>query len=508
MKANASDITVTNGIINDSLLTFTGGTNTNVITQNAGQAGVIDIIGDTATSGNITQNKINLKGGRFAVNQGASVVANVVASAATPSEYTVTSGDAKGGAIYNAGSISKISGNFTGNKAIAANGTSYGGAIYQDGGSITIADTIFTGNIAQRGGAIYGNNADITIAAQTADVTFANNNSTGTEGGSGYGIEINGGSLTLNADGTNSENFNILTINDSMNVGSALNINSENNKGLVVLNGALELGGATNVKGGTLNLGQAAAGSIFNTVNFTNIPILSLENKNIDILNISKINGNFNLAMDVNKVGSNVVTDAINLTASGSDSVITISDLSVPEGFQTPDSFTVDVITGNVAGVTLALSDEVKENFSSDWKTHDYTKEYVYDNDITFDKTEFVDEAWQKEVREALNVNNAAENARQLVYEKEERNDHHKDSGDVSHDAIQVAMFGHVQINGSQLRFLVSGQRRNFKKLLTFCRLQEVDYTLSGKICLASDFADSFLRRLRFDKNFNCQHAV
>ena len=438
LKANASDITVTNGIINDSLLTFTGGTNTNVITQNAGQAGVIDIIGDTATSGNITQNKINLKGGRFAVNQGASVVANVVASAATPSEYTVTSGDAKGGAIYNAGSISKISGNFTGNKAIAANGTSYGGAIYQDGGSITIADTSFTGNIAQRGGAIYGNNADITIAAQTADVTFANNNSTGAEGGSGYGIETNGGSLTLNADGTNSENFNILTINDSMNVGSALNINSENNKGMVVLNGALELGGATNVKGGTLDLGQAAAGSIFNTVNFTNTPTLSLENENIDILSIAKINGNFNLAIDVNNVGSDVVMDTINLTATGSNSVITISDLYAPESFEHPDTFTYDVITGNVSGVTLALSDEVREQFSGDWETHNYIKNYEYDNDITFDKTTFVDEAWQKEMRESLNVNNDAENVRQLVYQVEERNDHHKDSGDVSHDAIQV----------------------------------------------------------------------
>ena len=63
-----------------------------------------------------------------------------------------------GGAIHNSGTLTVIGNNFTDNMALLPqSGGSYGGAIYNDGGNLSISDTnIFVNNFASYGADIYG----------------------------------------------------------------------------------------------------------------------------------------------------------------------------------------------------------------------------------------------------------------------------------------------------------------------------------------------------------------
>ena len=103
------------------------------------------------------------------------------------------SDDAHGGAIYNSGSnakIGNIAGNFIGN--YASGGSSKGGAIYNDYGTIGDITGDFIGNYADDGGAIYNYNG-ATIGDITGDFI---GNSAGSSGGAIYNDEGTIGDIT------------------------------------------------------------------------------------------------------------------------------------------------------------------------------------------------------------------------------------------------------------------------------------------------------------------------
>ncbi len=246
----------------------------------------------------------------------------------------------KGGAIYaerseitdsaNIG-LTVENTNFTSNKATGAN--SKGGAIYasSDVNGLTITDSSFRNNAAKEGGAIYSESSSTTtIQANSKDVVFENNNSTGTAGGTGNGIYLTG---VLNALASEDKT---LTINDTIKFAgsnSMLNINTDftnNYAGTVVLDKALDggyginLGGGATGDAGTLKLGQEAANQ---TLNFLGAYGAALDLRNDhagDVLTINELSANrvsttnLNLDFDANSGISDKLV--INGLESGVDS--------------------------------------------------------------------------------------------------------------------------------------------------------------------------------------------
>ena len=166
------------------------------------------------SAGNITslqadfiENKLISQGG--ASSQGGAIYNNVdatitsIGSAENPvlfqgNSASAVSGNARGGAIYNTGTIGDIHADFIGNSVSSASGEAHGGAIYNSG-NIKITDSSFVNNtatstgsvgVSAQGGAIY-NTADgkAKIVADSKDILFKNNiatnsvNPTSTDGG-------------------------------------------------------------------------------------------------------------------------------------------------------------------------------------------------------------------------------------------------------------------------------------------------------------------------------------
>ena len=243
----------------------------------------------------------------------------------------------KGGAIYAEKSGITDSANigltientdFTSNKATG--NSSKGGAIYasSDVNGLTITDSSFKNNAAKEGGAIYSESSVLTtIHANSKDVVFENNNSTGTTDGTGSGIYLNGAMNALASDGKT------LTINDTIKFAdsnSMLNINTDftnNYAGTVVLDKALVGGYGINLGSdaaagnvGTLKLGQEAANQ---TLNFFGAygGTLDLQNNNIgDNLTITTLGGNIGTKLNLDYDASTGVMDKliINSTETGS----------------------------------------------------------------------------------------------------------------------------------------------------------------------------------------------
>ncbi|MBQ4490016.1 MAG: autotransporter outer membrane beta-barrel domain-containing protein, partial [Pyramidobacter sp.] len=133
-----------------------------------------------------TASGVNAYGGAVALTGGnVSVESRVLGFAGNRAE--ASSGSALGGAIYSAGDVSFIADEgliMKDNKAAAADGDAFGGAVYaqkdivisvgraqdaaraeNDGGEI-IGDAVFEGNEADLGGALYSEGGDITLTRQ------------------------------------------------------------------------------------------------------------------------------------------------------------------------------------------------------------------------------------------------------------------------------------------------------------------------------------------------------
>lgn len=122
--------------------------------------------------------------------------------------------EARGGAIYNQGSLQISNSTFYGNKAIGGNGglgasggSARGGAIYNDAGIVAVTNSTFSGNALQsgnglngspssRGGAIFSRNGSITVHNSTITNTVNDPMTPST----GRGIYISAENGTASAD--------------------------------------------------------------------------------------------------------------------------------------------------------------------------------------------------------------------------------------------------------------------------------------------------------------------
>ena len=186
----------------------------------------------------------NSGGGAIYNNTGASI--GDISGNFTGNYAQNVNGIVYGGAIYNAGTIGDVTGDFIGN--YVQDGEGYGGAIYNTG-TINLYDSSFKGNNATNGngGAIYNNGGTLSVTANTKNIEFTNNNSTGTPAGTGYGIYNASGTVGLNAVGSNT-----LTVNDAILNAGTLNLNSAGQTGTITLKDVTGTTGSLAVSGGSV----------------------------------------------------------------------------------------------------------------------------------------------------------------------------------------------------------------------------------------------------------------
>ncbi len=130
-------------------------------------------------------------------------VAGGVAQGTNGVDPSDVGGEARGGAIYNEGSVEIVASTFYANEAIGGNGgemgnggSGRGGAIYSDDATLTITDSTFSGNSVQSGtgvqaissfgGAIYTKNGTLTVHNSTIT------NGTATTGRGIYMLAVDG----------------------------------------------------------------------------------------------------------------------------------------------------------------------------------------------------------------------------------------------------------------------------------------------------------------------------
>lgn len=240
------------------------------------------------------------------------------------STFSNNASNINGGAIkINNAKIKINKTTFSGN--IAENNN--GGAIYSEDSTLTLTDTNFTGNEAQKGAAIYSSRGDVIISAINEDVLFEKNNKYGVENGSGSGIEVINGNLTLNAGSSKT-----ITIKDIISVsGGAVSANplgnlyiNTNGSGTVYLAKTFSAA-KTNLNGGTLKLGETAAKSTISDLIVNNTTTLDLGNNHAnDNLTIEKLTvadgKQLDLILDFNADNGSVNSNIDKLTINSVDS--------------------------------------------------------------------------------------------------------------------------------------------------------------------------------------------
>lgn len=383
---------VDNLVISDSTFNYNGIKDYNSAPQTTTQdGGAMMIASENSNLGGVTftSNKSTNSGGAIAYIPVYDINSSIKNSTFEGNE-TVNNG----GAIYaerseitdsaNIG-LTVENTNFTSNKATGAN--SKGGAIYasSDVNGLTITDSSFRNNAAKEGGAIYSESSSTTtIQANSKDVVFENNNSTGTAGGTGNGIYLTGVLNALASDGK------ILTINDTIkfaNENSMLNINTDftnNYAGTVVLDKALDggyginLGGGATGDAGTLKLGQEAANQ---TLNFLGAYGAALDLRNDhagDVLTINELSANrvsttnLNLDFDANSGISDKLVinglengvdsakfnlNAINVTADGTAGSGTFMESAVSDDITLSQTPQLTTVTSGGYKYTFTLDD-------------------------------------------------------------------------------------------------------------------------------------------------------
>ncbi len=140
------------------------------------------------TAGNVTLNKLTIKGGEAFNSDGGGILnraALTVNNCWFDGNNTVGSSGDNGGAINNKNTLTITNSTFTYNTSVAG-----GGAIENvNSGTLTISNSTFYNNsAANNGGAIYNYDGTVTLN----NVTLANNSSTGTNGGGAFKNEALG----------------------------------------------------------------------------------------------------------------------------------------------------------------------------------------------------------------------------------------------------------------------------------------------------------------------------
>jgi len=251
-----------------------GNVKNNIATAGSGGAVYVAADGSLEVTGDFTANKAGADGGAVyvAANGSAEITGNitglgndgsaahkaaehggavyVAAGGSLTVEGDLTYSQAEiGGAIYNDGGTVSITGNMENNRS-TKNGSFGGGAIYnRNGGNVTVIGDL-TGNIARRGGAVFndsGATGSVTIGDADHIVSLDNN----TVNKSGGAIYNRSGALTVYGNftgNTATENGGALLVHDNSGVVQVIGNFSNNNAAA---------GSAVYQQGGYVQIGDA-----------------------------------------------------------------------------------------------------------------------------------------------------------------------------------------------------------------------------------------------------------
>lgn len=341
LTTNASNVISDNGIINESLLTFTGGTNANSISGD----------GKTTITGNVINNAL--------IGQAVDIQSGKLTSSASN----------LGGAITNAAQLELNNG------TLAQNVTGAG-------------STIITGDVINN--AAIGQAVDI----QSGKLTSSASNLGGAITNATQ-LELNGGTLAQNVTGSGStiisgEVTNSASIGQNVTVSSTGNLSSNlaNISGTVTNEGTFNLGDnlSKDIAGaGTTILGSDISLSEDRTVSGT----LNMNDKTIAMgntpaqyttLEVGNLTGNGNLQIDVDLTensGKAASNDKINITNGASNSgTLNLDVINVENELATSEDVYndyVDYVTGTTDGLTLNINGSTDGQIVAVTTDHKYT---------------------------------------------------------------------------------------------------------------------------------------
>ena len=300
--------------------------------------------------------------------------------------------EARGGAIYNAGTIENITGNFINNSAY------FGGAIYNEGASLVIANSNFINNTATSSGSAIYNLGGLEIvnssfinnegdAISTRDLSIKADNGTTIFTGNGSAIYMQSGDNKTDLTAINNGE---IIIDDDINGFDIFYINIDGDSSSnIQLNGSIGARGVVTLNNTNLSFG---------TNTFDYWTSLNVESGNVDLNNelienyniynlTSSINADYSI--DVDLTGETAVSDKI-ITSNnpnfytGSSGVIKIDDINI---IGDKKDFTVQVLEtapnpGMLGRVETELS--LSENLLNKYNTTE-TETLVTSDDIKSD---------------------------------------------------------------------------------------------------------------------------
>ena len=341
LTTNASNIISNNGIVNNSSLTFNGGTNSNAITGE----------GSTTITGNVINNAL--------IGQAVDVQSGKLTSSASN----------LGGAITNAAQL-ELNGGTLAQNVTGAGSTIIAGDVINNaaiGQSVDIQSGKLTSSASNLGGAI-------TNAAQ---------------------LELNGGELAQNITGAGSttisgEVTNSASIGQNVTVASTGNLTSNlaNITGTVTNEGTFNLGdnlskdiagNGTTILGSDISLSEdrTVAGSLNmndKTIAMSNTPA------QYTTLEVGNLTGNGNLQIDVDLTdnsGEAASSDKINITNGSSNSgTLNLDVINVENELATSEDVYndyVDYVTGTTDGLTFTLDGSEDGQIVAVTTDHKYT---------------------------------------------------------------------------------------------------------------------------------------
>lgn len=313
----------------------------------------VSFVSNTATNGGAIYSKFNEDDGSLSIGNNVEFINNSARTNGgaiynyTEDKVTASIGDnvvfssnsaILGGAIYNQANKLKAVLTIGKNATFSYNSaSSYGGAIYNNKGTLTITDGATF--IHNRNTAIYNNSGILNLTADTTPITFTDNMTAIYDNEGTINLYAKDSSIIFNDSISSQNNSSILNINQNLSSAGTIEFNTgmRGYKGTVNLyGGEMKFGAVTN-KGSNINNSKFFSGNInlsSGTVNFLNNVI-----DNIEVTNLTTT-ANTNLKFDADL--SNNTSDNWSVTNSISDTdEINITQINILGINETTGSITL-----------------------------------------------------------------------------------------------------------------------------------------------------------------------
>ena len=262
------------------------------------------------------------------------------------------------------GSITQNAVNIVAGELEAANITTTSGI--SNAGTLTLTGTANGNNISGVGTTVIKNNL----------------NNTGTIN---QAVEIaNTGNLTTTADKLGGTITNAGTLNLSGSLNKAIS-----GAGTTKVNSALTFLSSTDLSTGTLDLNNGTL-------------TLSGDSAATEYT-VNSLTGSGSINIDIDYSSATPVADSIRIATGGGTGTVTVDSIT-PIG-TVSDSFSVDILTGNTTGLTLAISETLANQYKGDEVTDITHETEAYQANIDFDKKSFDTVEYTQKSQKTLSVN-------------------------------------------------------------------------------------------------------